>query len=401
MTTVTCHYITQMCLGNYDDAQKTMNAFGLKSVVGTETVPTTPGVDVKHDMFLSKTAVPSGYSQMHGDVKDKTSSLSKLTTSMSYPKPKKHETNSSNGIAPSHQRLSYQQPQQPSRSSVSPKVTAHLSAMSSSQAPDTTNTRQASPVVSKQHVKPVVPRPLSRQDNHPKEKKEKTHHHHGKEKRPDKERIKLQQEKAHQKPPKLLNKPAPVKNDHPPSSSYEDSQVKRIELNSLNKTLGSGRPVIPSMPPSKSPHNRMIGKDSNIGVVPSGATVTTKPLPTKVTKPLPSPTVRTPFTGELFSESRRSPGKEKPDKNVVNAPLEVMTFEKKVKEKKFKKKKHKSKTSEPTKEIEKLPPSVEDMMVEFTNEPKVQPHVLNKKPMVQKPPSLDLRLYSCILKLAC
>ena len=385
-----------MCLGSYDDAQKTMNAFGLKSVVGTETVPTTPGVDVKHGMFSSKTAVPLGYSQVHGDVKDKTSSLSKLTTSMSYPKAKKHEASSSNGIAPGHhQRPSYQQPQQPSRSSVSPKVTTHLSAVSSSQAPDITYTRQASPVVSKQHVKPVVPRPPSRQDNHPKEKKEKTHHHHGKEKRPDKERIKLQQEKAHQKPPKLLNKSAPVKNDHP--SSYEDSQVKHIEPNSLNKTLGSGRPVIPSMPPSKSPHNRMIGRDSNIGVVPSGATVTAKPVPTKVPKPLPSPTVRTPFTGELFSESQRSPGKEKPDKNAVNVPLEVnMTLEKKAKEKKPKKKKHKSKTSELTKETEKLPPPVEAVMVEFTSEPKVQPHVPNKKPMAQKPPSLDLRLYSCV-----
>ena len=374
-----------------------METFGLKSVVGTETVPTTPGVDVKHDMFSSKTAVPSGHSQVHGDVKDKTSSLSKLTTSMSYPKTKKHEASSSNGIAPGHQRPSYQPPQQPSRSSVSPKVTAHLSAVSSSQMPETSSTRQASPVVSKQHVKPVVSRPSSRQDNHPKEKKEKTHHHHhGKEKRPDKERSKLQQEKAHQKPPKPLNKPAPVKNDHP--SSYEDSQVKRIEPSSLNKTLGSGRPVIPSMPPSKSPHNRMIGKDSNIGVVPPGAMVTAKLVPTKIPKPLPSPTVRTPFTGELFSESRRSPGKEKPDKNAVNVPLEVnMTLEKKAKEKKLKKKKHKSKTSELTKEVEKLPPPVEDTMMEFTSVPKVQPHVPSKKPMAQKPPSLDLRLYSCML----
>ena len=383
-----------MCLGNYEEAQKTMNVFGLKSVVGTETVPTTPGVDVKHDMFSSKT-VPSGYSQVHGDVKDKASSLSKLTTSTSYPKVKKHEASSSNGIAPGHQRPSYQQ--QPSRSSVSPKVTAHLSVVSSSQVPDATNTRQTSPVKSKQHVKPVVPRPPSRQDNHSKEKKEKTHHHHhvGKEKRPDKERIKLQQEKAHQKPPKLLNKPAPVKNDYP---SYEDSQVKRIEPTSLNKTLGSGRPVIPSMPSSKSPHNRMIGKDSNIGVVPSAATVTPKLIPTKVPKPLPSPTVRTTFTGELFTESRRSPGKERPDKNAVNAPLEVnMTLEKKVKEKKLKKKKHKSKTSELTKETERLPPPVEEVM-EFTSEPKVQLHVPNKKPVAQKPPSLDLRLYSCYTK---
>ena len=397
-----------MCLGNYDEAQRTMNAFGLKSVVGTETVPTTPGVDVKHDIFSSKTMPSSNlnYSQVRGDVKDKASSLSKLTTSTSYPKPKKHEAGSSlqsNGIAPSHQRPSYQQLQQPSRSSVSPK---NLSAVSSSQVPDTTNTRQVSPVRSKQHVKPVVPRPPSRQDNQPKEKKEKAHHHHhhhhhvGKEKRPDKERIKLQQEKAHQKPPKLLNKPAPVKNDHPSSSSsYEDPQVKRIEPNSLNKTLGSGRPIIPSMPPFKSPHNSMIGKDSNIGVVSSGATVTAKLVPTKAPKPLPSPTVRTSFTSELFSEPWRSPNKERPDKNVVNAPLEVnMAPEKKAKEKKLKKKKHKQKTSELTRETERLPPPVE----EFTSEPKVQPHIPNKKPMAIKPPSLDLRLYSCCAKsVAC
>ena len=386
-----------MCLGSYDDAQRTMETFGMNSVVGAETVPTTPGIDVKQDMFLSKT-VPSSNSRMYSGIKDKhhASSLSKLTTSASYPKTSKHEANSNlqnNAISSGHQRPSYQQPHRPSKSSVCPKVT-HLSAGNNSQPSDTVYAKQPSPGSSKHLVKPVTPRPPSRQDNWPKEKKEKTHHHVNK-KKLDKERIKLQQEKGQQRPPKFLNRLAPVKTDQP---LYEDPQVKRSELNTLNKTLASGRPVMASMPPSKSPHNRIIGKESGNIAVPSGTAVTVKPVSSKVPKPLPSPTVKTPFTGEPLQQS---PSNERVDKNAVNASMDIsMTSEKKVKEKKLKKKKHKSKTSELIKEAEKPlppPPPVENFM-ELNSEPKLQPHVPSKKPAMHKPPSLDLRLFSCCSK---
>ena len=383
-----------MCLGNYDDAQRTIETFGLNSVVGAERVPTTPGIDVKQDIFLSK-AVPSSNSRMHSGKHH--ASLSKLATSASYSRPRKHEASGNlqnNTISSGHQRPSHQQPLRPPKSSVSPKVT-HLSAGINSQPPDTVNTKQPSPVSSKHHAKPVTPRPPSRQDNRPKEKKEKAHHHINK-KKFDKERIKLQQEKGQQKPSKPISRPAPVKTDQP---LYEDSQVKRSELSSLNKTLVSGRPVMSSMPPSKSPHNRVIGKEGSNIAVPSGAAVTVKPVPSKVPKPLPSPTVKTPFTGEPLQQS---PSNDRRDKNALNASMDVsMTFEKKIKEKKVKKKKHKSKSSELIKEVEKPlpppPPQVESFM-EFNSEPKVQPYVPSKKPATQKPPSLDLRLFSCCSK---
>lgn len=43
-----------MCLGNYDEVQKTMNTFGLKAVVGTETVPISPEDDMKCELFSTK-----------------------------------------------------------------------------------------------------------------------------------------------------------------------------------------------------------------------------------------------------------------------------------------------------------------------------------------------------------
>ena len=374
-----------MCLGSYDDALKTMNTFGLKSVVGTETVPTTPGVDTKHDLFSSSKMAPSTsleHSQLHS--KKHVASSSKLSTvSM---RPSKHEMSGSSQSTSSHQRP----PQRPHKSSVSPRVNPQLPTANTSLPLDNIRQASPSPVSSKQHVKPVTPRPPSRQDNRPKEKREKEklhhrHHHVGKEKRPDKERIKLQQEKAHQKPPKLLNKPPAVKNEH--SSLYEDTQVKLMEPNNINKTLGSGRPLMPSMPPSsKSPHNRV--KDTNITLASSSAVITAKPVPSKIPKPLPSPTIKSSFASEIVSNSHRSPTKEKLYRNAIDMPLEVsLTSEKKVKEKKLKKKKHKSKSQE----SERLLPA-EDI-TEYVSEPKPQPRIPSKKPVAQKPTSLDLRLF--------
>ena len=224
-----------MCLGNYDEAQRTINAFGLNSVVGTETVPTTPGVETKQNLFSSKKG-PFASLESHGGINKKHASSSSKLSTVSM-RPSKHEMSGSSQGTSSFQRPS----QRPPKSSVSPRVNnPQLSTTSTSLPTDNVRQVSPSPISSKQHVKPVAPRPPSRQDNRPKEKREKEkqhhrHHHVGKEKRPDKERIKLQQEKAHQKPPKLLTK---VKNEH--SSSYEDTQVKLMEPSSLNKTLGSG-----------------------------------------------------------------------------------------------------------------------------------------------------------------
>ena len=378
-----------MCLGNYDEAQRTMNAFGLKSVVGTETVPTTPGIDTKHDLFSSKTAPSTSLESHSGINKKHVSSSSKLSTvSM---RPSKHEISGNSQSTSSFQRP----PQRPPKSSVSPRVNSQLSATSTSLPPDNVKQASPSPISSKQHVKPVTPRPPSRQDNRPKEKREKEKHHHrhhhvSKEKRPDKERIKLQQDKAHQKPSKLLTKPPAVKNEH--SSSYEDTQVKLTEPNNINKTLGSGRPMMPSMPPSKSPHNR--GKESNIALTSSSAAMTAKPMPSKVPKPLSSPTIRTSFS-EIVSEFHQSPTQSRLDRNAINTSLEAtMTSEKKVKEKKLKKKKHKSKSSE-LKESEALPPA--ENITEYASEPKPLPRIPSKKPVAQKPTSLDLRLL-CVVQ---
>lgn len=385
--------VAQMCLGNYEEAQRTLNTLGFKSVLGTETVPTTPGVDVKHNVFSSSEAAALEHLQLHGAIKEKqlTSSSKLSTVSM---RPTKHEMASgSQSVSAGYQRP----PQRPPRSSVSPRVNPHLTTTNTPQPPDVMNIRQASPspIGSKHQVKPVVPKPPSRQENRPKEKREKdkTHHHHhhvGKEKRPDKERIKLQQEKSHQKPPKLLNKPPAVKSDHS-LPQYEDTQAKRVGPNSINKTLVSGRSIAPGLPLSKSPHNRV--KESNISGVPSNTVATNaKPVPSKVPKPLPSPTMRTPFTSDIISDSYRSPTREKP---AVSTSLEVsMTSERKIKEKKQKKKKHKSKTLELTRENERLPPvePVVENVVEFPSEPKLQSRIPNKKPVAQKPTSLDLRL---------
>ena len=378
-----------MCLGSYENAQKTMDAFGLKSVVGTETVPNIPGDDSKCDLFSASKAPSTSleHSQLHSGINKKhVSSLSKLSTvSM---RPSKHEMGGSLQSTSSYQRP----PQQLLKSSVSPKVNSQLPTVNTSLPLD--NVRQASPlpISSKQHVKPANPKFPSRQDNQPKEKREKEkmqccHYHVGKEKRPDRERIKLQQEKVHQKSPKLLTKPPAVKNEH--SSSYKGTQVKLVEPNNLNITLGSGSPLTPSMPSSKSPHNR--GKHSNITLTSSSAAFTAKPVPSKVPKPLSSPTMRILFGNEIVSKSYQSPIKKKLDRNTINMSSEVsMTSEKKVKEKKLKNKKHKSKSLE-LKESETLPP-VEDI-TEYASGPKHQSRIPNKKPVAQKPTSLDLRLF--------
>lgn len=383
-----------MCLGNYDDAQRTINAFGLKSVVGAETVPTTPGVDTKHDLF-SKAMLSSINPEHYSGVRERQilPSSKLITATASSSKPSKHEANSSGSHGTAHQRPPYQS-QRPPRSSVSPKVNTHLSTVNSSQLSDASITKQTSPVNSKHQVKPVTPRPPSRQESRPKEKKgkEKTHHHHhhhhnvGKEKRPDKDKIKLQQDKVHQKPPKLLSKPAAVKSEQQLSSS-EAAQVRHVEPNSLNK-IGSGRTAMPpSMPPSKTPYSNS-REAAATGVLASSG-VTVKPvLPSKIPKLLPSPIMKVPFTGEAcVSDSQQSPTKAKPDKNAINASLEInMVSEKKMKEKKLKKKKHKSRTMELPKETE------HEDITEFTSEPRMQPMIPSKKPVAQKPTSLDLRL---------
>ena len=394
-----------MCLGNYDEAQRTMNAYGLKSVVGTEVVPTTPGIDVKHDIFSSKSGPPVNLAhfQSNGGVREKQAlSSSKLaaSTAMSYPKSSKLETSSTiqgTSATSGHQRPS----QRPPKSSISPKVNAQFSTVTNSQLSDSTTgstvTRQPSPVSSKQYVKPVVPRPPSKQENRPKEKREKerSHHHHhvGKEKHPDKEKLKLQQqekEKSHQKAPKLLNKPTSVKNDQ--LSSYENTQMKHLESINLNKTLSSVRPI---MPPSKSPHNRMIGKEGNSAVPSSSSAVTAfaKPVPSKVPKPLSSPTMRPSFAGEqcVTDSHRFSSKEERADREAINTSMVVgIPSEKKTKEKKLKKKKHKLKDLELAKEREVLP-IVEDAM-ELTSGPKPPLCMPTKKHVAQKPTSLNLRL---------
>ena len=375
-----------MCLGSYENAQKTMDAFDLKSVVGTETVPNIPGDDSKCDLFSASKAAPSTsleHSQLHSGINKKyVSSLSKLST-VSI-RPSKHEMGGS-----LQSTSSYQRPLQwLSKSSVSPKVNSQLPTVNTSLPLD--NVRQASPlpISSKQHVKPANPKFPSREDNQPKEKREKEkmqycHYHVGKEKRSDRERIKLQQEKTHQKSPKLPTKPPAVKSEH--SSSYKGTQVKLVEPNNLNITLGSGSPLTPNMPPSKSPHNR--GKHSNITLTSSSAAFTAKLVPSEVPKPLSSPTVRILFGSETVSNSYQSPTKKKLDRNIINMSSKVsMTSEMKVKEKKLKNKKHKE-----LKESETLPPA-EDI-TEYASEPKHQSRIPNKKPVAQKPTSLDLRLF--------
>ena len=380
-----------MYLGNYENAQKTMDAFGLKSVVGTETVPNIPGDDSKCDLFSASKAAASTsleHSQLQSGINKKhVSSSSKLSTvSM---RPSKHEMGGSLQSTSSYQRP----PQRLPKSSVSPNVNSQLPTMNTSLPVDNVRQASPSPISSKQHVKPANPKLPSRQDNQPKEKREKEkiqyyHYHVGKEKRPDRERIKLQQEKTHQKSPKLFTKPPAVKNEH--SSSYKGTQVKLVEPNNLNITLGSGSPLTPSMPPSKSPHNR--GKDSNITLTSSSAPFTAKPVLSKVQKPLSSPTMRILFGSEIVSNSYQSPIKKKLDRDTINISSEVsMTSEKEVKEKKLKNKKHKSKRLE-LKESETLPPA-EDI-IEYASGPKHRSWIPNKKPVVQKPPtSLNLRLF--------
>ena len=46
--------VTQTCLGNYDQAQKMINTFGLKAVVAAETVPISPEGDMKCELFSTR-----------------------------------------------------------------------------------------------------------------------------------------------------------------------------------------------------------------------------------------------------------------------------------------------------------------------------------------------------------
>ena len=77
-----------MCLGSYENAQKTMDAFGLKTVAGTETVPDIAGADSKCDLFSASTSLE--HSQLQSGINKKhVSSSSKLST-VSI-RPSKHE----------------------------------------------------------------------------------------------------------------------------------------------------------------------------------------------------------------------------------------------------------------------------------------------------------------------
>ncbi|XP_065886488.1 AF4/FMR2 family member 4-like isoform X2 [Dysidea avara] len=368
----------QMCLGNYDDAQETLSSIGMDSLVGTETVPTTPVIDPKQNVFSM-----SDHSRHHLSKERSIPKIAKISSkagsSHSHGHPHAH-----------HQRHSLHSSQQ-QRSSISPKFNSQMNSSGGSQ-PDN-KIRQTSPV--SKPAKPAAPRPPSRHENKPKHK-EKPHQHMSKERPSEKEKHRpphAHQEKdkiqVHQKTSKPVHRLPAVKTEQP--SLQEEAQVKHMEFGKpfVNEKQ---HPVHGTQSSSvKSPHN----KPTTVKAVSATNSIPAIAKPTKMATPKPppppSPTVRTTLEQTIIiADSQRSP---KPDKDITDSiPPVDSSAHKKSKEKKLKKKKHKSKLS-PSPELVK--DSASNQPAPSNSElnasrPKLSLHMPSKKPVAQKPSSLDL-----------
>jgi len=366
-----------MCLGNYDDAQKTISSVGMGSLVGTEPVPTTPVVDGKQYVF----SVSS--SRSHSKERS-IPKIAKLSNKAGSSRPQGH---------PHSQKQSHHSSQTQQKSSISPKINSQATSSLASQ-PDN-KLRQSSPIP--KTTKPSVPRPPSRHESKPKDK-ERLHQHTSKDRPPEKEKHRPtpppygHQEKdkiqVHHKTPKPVHRPPAVKTEQP--SLQEDAQVKHMESGKPYVSSEKQRPVVHSIQTSSSKSPRTVVKPV------SATAAVAKPSKMATPKPLlpPSPTVRSTLElpSTVATDSQRSPRPDKDITNVVSIPTIDSTIHKKSKEKKLKKKKHKSKPSpspEPVKDSRKQSLTSNNEL--NTTRPKLSLHIPSKKPVAQKPSSLDLR----------
>ena len=367
-----------MCLGNYEEAQETLSSIGMDSLVGTETVPTTPVIDAKQNVFSM-----SDHSRHHLSKERSIPKIAKLSS-------KAGSSHSQGHPHSHHQRHSLHSSQQ-QRSSISPKFNSQMNSTSSSQ-PDNRIRQVSKP------AKPVAPKPLSRHENKPRDK-ERPHQHVSKERPPEKEKHRLphvHQERdkiqVHQKTSKPVHRPPAVKTEQ--LSLQEEAQVKHMESGKpfVNEKL---RPVHGTQSISmKSPHHnkattvKAVSSTNSIPIAKPSKMATPKPPPP------PSPTVRTTIEQTSVSDSQRSPKLDKDITNAISIPPIDSSVHKKSKEKKLKKKKHKSKPSpspEPVKDSASKQSATSNSELN-TSRPKLSLQIPTKKPVAQKPSSLDLRL---------